>query len=116
MELLDAAAFAHLDALGESVRGGIDAAFRRHDVPGRTTGLGSLLRIHVTDRPVRDYRSAHLDAAGTQRMAAFVAAMLDEGILLAPNGLMALSTPMTSADVDAIVAAADAAIRRLSAG
>ena len=39
MELLDDAAFARLDAMGEAVRSGIDAAFKRHGVPGGTVGL-----------------------------------------------------------------------------
>src|SRR5882724_10630020 len=59
MELLDDAAFARLDAIGEAVRSGIDEAFRRHNIPGRTVGLGSLLKIHFADRPIRDYRSAY---------------------------------------------------------
>ena len=71
MELLDEAAFARLDAMGEAVRAGIDAAFRRHNVPGRTVGLGSLLKIHFADRPVRDYRSAYPTEEEAQRQAVF---------------------------------------------
>src|SRR3984957_12616887 len=57
MELLDEAAFARLDAIGAAVRSGIDQAFRQAGVPGGTVGLGSLLKVHFTDRPIRDYRS-----------------------------------------------------------
>ena len=73
MELLDDAAFARLDAMGEAVRAGIDGAFRRHGVPGRTVGLGSLLKIHFADRPIRDYRSAYLTEEEAQRQAVFIA-------------------------------------------
>jgi glutamate-1-semialdehyde 2,1-aminomutase len=104
MELLDEAAFARLATIGDAVRGGIDEAFRRHGVAGGTTGLGSLLKIHFTDRPVRDYRSAHLREPEVRRQAAFFKALLNEGVLMAGYGLMALSTPMTDADVEAIVA------------
>ena len=93
MELLDAAAFARLDAMGEAVRVGIDAAFRRHDVPGRTVGLGSLLKIHLTDRQVRDYRSAYPTEDESKRQIVFNRALLNRGVLAAGNGLMALSTP-----------------------
>ena len=103
MELLDEAAFARLDAIGEAVRAGIDDAFRRHGVPGGTVGLGSLLKIHFADRPVRDYRSAYLTDAEAKRQAVFHRALLNRGVLAAGNGLMALSTPMTDADIDAIV-------------
>ena len=71
MELLDDAAFARLDAMGEAVRAGIDARFSRHGVPGGTVGLGSLLKIHFADRPVRDYRSAYLTEEEARRQAVF---------------------------------------------
>jgi len=110
MQLLDDAAFARLDAMGEAVRAGIDAAFKRHAVPGGTVGLGSLLKIHFTDRPVRDYRSAYLSDEEARRQAVFNRAFLNRGVLAAGNGLMALSTPMTDADIDAIIDAASGAL------
>ena len=71
MELLDEAAFARLDAIGEAVRDGIDEAFRRHGVAGGTVGLGSLLKVHFADRPVRDYRSAFPTEQEAKRLAIF---------------------------------------------
>lgn len=114
MELLDDAAFARLDAMGAAVRSGIDAAFKRHGVPGGTVGLGSLLKIHFTDRPVRDYRSAYLSAEETRRQVAFNHALLNRGVLAAANGLMALSTPMTDADIHAIIDAASGALEEVA--
>jgi glutamate-1-semialdehyde 2,1-aminomutase len=115
MELLDEAAFARLDAMGQAVRSGIDAAFRRHNVPGRTVGLGSLLKVHFADRPVRDYRSAYPTEEEAARQAVFNRALLNRGVLAAGNGLMALSTPMTDADIDAIIDAASVALSEVSA-
>jgi glutamate-1-semialdehyde 2,1-aminomutase len=115
MQLLDEAAFARLDAIGQAVRSGIDAAFRRHQVPGRTVGLGSLLKIHFADRPVRDYRSAYPTEEETKRQAVFNRALLNRGVLAAGNGLMALSTPMTDADIQAIIDAASGALAEVGA-
>jgi glutamate-1-semialdehyde 2,1-aminomutase len=115
MELLDEAAFARLDAIGKAVRSGIDQAFRKHGVPGSTVGLGSLLKVHFADHPVRDYRSAFLTETEAKRQSAFHRALINHGVLSAPNGLMALSTPMTDADIDAIVTAASAALVDVSA-
>ena len=42
---------------------------RQQGVPGSAVGLGSLIKIHFSDRPVRDYRSAQPDAAGGARRA-----------------------------------------------
>src|SRR5215213_7951203 len=115
MELLDDAAFARLDAMGEAVRAGIDAAFKRHGVPGGTVGLGSLLKIHFADRPIRDYRSAYLTEQESRRQAIFSRGLLNRGVLAASYGLMALSTPMTEEDAEAIVAAASASLAEVSA-
>jgi glutamate-1-semialdehyde 2,1-aminomutase len=115
MELLDDAAFARLDAMGEAVRSGIDAAFRRHGVPGRTVGLGSLLKIHFADRPIRDYRSAYMTDEETRRQAVFNRGLLNRGVLAAGYGLMALSTPMTDADINAIIEAASGALEEVAA-
>jgi glutamate-1-semialdehyde 2,1-aminomutase len=115
MELLDEAAFARLDAIGQAVRDGIDAAFRKTGVPGGTVGLGSLLKIHFTDRRIRDYRSAYLNEAETRRQSAFNSALLNRGIFAANYGLMALSLPMTDADIDTIVEAAAASLAEVAA-
>jgi glutamate-1-semialdehyde 2,1-aminomutase len=114
MGLLDDAAFARLDAMGQAVRAGIDAAFRRHGVPGGTVGLGSLLKIHFADRPVRDYRSAYLTEEEARRQAVFNRAFLNRGVLAAGNGLMALSTPMTDADIQVITDAASGALEEVA--
>jgi len=115
MKLLDSVAFARLDKIGQAVRDGINAAFRKTGVPGRAVGLGSLLKIHFTDRDIRDYRSAYLNAAEAKRQTAFNAALLNRGIFAASYGLMALSLPMTDADVDTIITAAAASLEEVAA-
>ena len=76
--------------------------------------MGSLLKIHFADRPVRDYRSAYLSEEEAQRQAVFNRALLNRGVLAAGNGLMALSTPMTDADIDAIIDAASGALEEVA--
>ncbi len=115
MELLDDAAFARLEAIGEAVRSGINQAFRCHNVPGATVGLGSLLKIHFADRPIRDYRSAYPTEQEAKRQAIFNRGLLNRGVLAAGYGLMALSTPMTDEDIDAIIAAASDTLAEVSA-
>ena len=55
------------------------------------------------------------DPTGRQRQSAFHRALLNRGVLAAGNGLMALSTPMTDADVEAIVTAASGALAEVAA-
>jgi glutamate-1-semialdehyde 2,1-aminomutase len=114
MELLDEAAFVRLDAIGAAVRSGIDQAFRHAGVPGGTVGLGSLLKVHFTDRPIRDYRSAYPTEREARRQAVFNRGLLNRGVLAAGYGLMALSTPMTDADIDIIIAAASEALAEVA--
>lgn len=115
MEMLDEAAFARLDAIGERMRAGTNEAFARHGVPGRAVGLGSLAKIHFTDRPVRDYRSAYQTPQEAARLARFNLGLLNRGVLAAGYGLFALSTPMSDADLDHIVEAISASIADVAA-
>ena len=114
MKLLDVAAFARLDAIGERMRAGIDAAFRRHRVPGHAVGLGSLLKIHFSDRKIRDYRPAYMNAEEAKRQEKFNLALLNRGVLAASYGLMALSTPMTDADIEEILGAVSDALEEVA--
>jgi glutamate-1-semialdehyde 2,1-aminomutase len=111
MRLLDPLAFEGLDTAGDFLRREIDAAFVRSGLPGRTTGLGSLLKVHFTDRDVRDYRSAHPRPDEAARLARFIHGLLDRGVIAASYGLMALSTAMSDADLEELAAACAGAIR-----
>jgi len=115
MQLLDQAAFARLNAMGEAVRTGINEAFKRSGVPGSVVGLGSLLKVHFSARPIRDYRSAYMTEEEAEHQAIFNLGLLNRGILAAGYGLMALSTPMTDADIAMIVAAAEEALSDVAA-
>ncbi|WP_426534792.1 hypothetical protein [Bradyrhizobium sp. McL0615] len=50
----------------------------------------------------------------TQRQAVFNRAFLNRGVVAAGNGLMALSTPMTDADIQAIIDAASGALEEVA--
>ncbi len=100
MRLLDRQAFRRLEELGDRLRDGIRTGFKQAGVPGSVTGLGSLFRIHPTERPLSDYRSARQDPAEAARLGSVVRFLLDHGVLLAPNGLGCLSTPMGEAEIE----------------
>jgi glutamate-1-semialdehyde 2,1-aminomutase len=110
MQALTAGSFERLDAIGSTVREGINAAFARRRMAGVCVGMGSLLKVHFTHRPVTDYRSVYPDAEAGRRLATFHRALLDRGILAAANGLFALSTPMTDEDIEQIIGTVDEAL------
>ena len=72
------------------------------------------VRCSRADRPIRDYRSAYLSGEEAQRQAVFSRALLNRGVLAAGYGLMALSTPMTDADIHAIIDAASGALEEVA--
>lgn len=115
LRLLDEAAYRHLDHIGQRVRAGIDQALADHDVPGQAVGLGSLLKVHFTDQPLHDYRSAYASPEQARRLAVFNRGLLDRGVLAASYGLMALSTCMNDQDVDQIIAAVQGAVSDVAA-
>jgi len=102
MRLLDDGAYAELDRKGDTLRALLNHAFADVGVPGQATGVGSLLKLHLHDKPITNYRNAFPDATQRAAMNRLNVAILNEGILMASYGLIALSTPMTDADIEQI--------------
>jgi glutamate-1-semialdehyde 2,1-aminomutase len=114
MRLLDQSAFTKLNSMGDQVRSGIAEAFRHLGVVGQVIGAGSLLRVHFTDRSLRDYRSAFPSKEEAEMLATFHRNLLNRGILAARSGMMALSTTMTDDEIAEIVEAASGAIQSVA--
>jgi glutamate-1-semialdehyde 2,1-aminomutase len=100
MRLMDEAAFARLDELGDKLRGGLAACLERAGVPGSVTGMGSLFRIHPAARGLVDYRSAVPDEAERARLDRIQRELMDHGVLIAPTGLGCLSTAVGDAEIE----------------
>jgi|RhiMetdeSRZDD1v2_1073273.scaffolds.fasta_scaffold2346869_1 glutamate-1-semialdehyde aminotransferase len=73
--------------------------------------LGSLRRIHLTSSEIANYRSMQQASGAGQKLKAVQRGMLEEGVMISPTGLIALSSVMT-ADVDAIAGAFEGALDR----
>ena len=100
--------------MGEQVRSGIGEAFHRMGVAGQVVGAGSLLKVHFTDRPLRDYRSAFPHKEEAEMLGTFHRDLLQRGIMAARSGMMALSTPMTDDDLAEIVKASASTIQAVA--
>lgn len=112
MAAYDQAAVARLNQLGDRLRARANKALEDAGRPARMTGMGSLFRLHLTDKPIRDYRSAHPDEAARQALALIQGDMLERGFLITPNCSGALSTPMSDSHVDSLAAALVASVSR----
>jgi glutamate-1-semialdehyde 2,1-aminomutase len=94
-------AYAHLDALGERLRGGVTRLLAATRRKGQVSGAGSLFWLHWTTEPLVDYRSARpRDAEAPMRV---FLGLLNEGVLLTQRGLGACSLAMTDTDADRLV-------------
>jgi glutamate-1-semialdehyde 2,1-aminomutase len=113
MKLLTREAHGHIDRLGERARAGVAQVFARHGVPGQITGMGSIFKIHMHTRPIIDHRSHYASQTESDRLGAMQIELLKRGYLISAKGYGFISTPMTDADIDGFVSAADEAVATL---
>src|SRR5258708_19109683 len=105
-----------LHAMGNAAIAGLREAFRKRQVKAIVEGFGPMFQIYFTERyPIHDYRD-YCKFVDTKLYARFVQKLLECGIYMTPsNGLhWIISTVHTSADVQALVEAADQACSGLS--
>lgn len=114
LEAMTPARFDAFNALGERTRVGLSKAIARSGFPAQVTGAGTLFRIHMTDRPISDYRSSNPTGEEKAGLAFLNRYLLNHGIALTPTGLGSLSTPMTEREVDTLDATLEAALRELA--
>lgn len=116
LDMLNADIYQKLRAVGNAAIAGLQEVFRRNGMKAIVQGFGPMFQIYFTDREaICDYRDycKYVDA---KRYSQFVHRLLDLGIYMTPsNGLhWIISTAHTSADIEALVAAADQACSALS--
>ncbi len=111
MELLDEAAIAHINGLGDLTRERLAATISKHQLPAQVCGAGSLFQVHWTQLPLRDARAVET-ADQTLNLLSFLG-LLNRGVQLSMRGIGAISTPMTVAHIDTLVNAFDDTVLEL---
>ena len=103
MEHLTADVYRHLAEMTEKLKQGVRQVCEELEVPVQVTGLGSLFGIHFTGGEIHNYRDlAVSDRALRGRV---FLGLLNEGILIAPNLVGAMSTSLGDEDVAAFLSA-----------
>ncbi len=105
MEQLNAQVIDKINKLGESFADGVRAVFKKLNIKGQVTGMGSLQNIHFSDKPVVNGKSAR--EANKDLLHLFYLAMQERGMFSAARGLYVMSTPMTQKEIDSTVKAVD---------
>lgn len=102
-----------LAGLGARLGAGLQASFDRHGVAAFVSVCGSLLHTHLgRSEPVTSWDDVWL---GNPALDHFHRLALEEGIYMAPRGLIALSTPMDDEIIDIALSKFDLAVQRLNA-
>lgn len=101
----EGAAYRVLWTNGETLRNGIENILRSHGFPVITSGGGPVFHVSFMEERARNYRDTL--AADTKLYSDFALALLDEGILLLPDGRWYLSTAHREIEVNATLAAVE---------
>ncbi len=107
---LDAALYAHLEALGARLEAGLTKAIARHDLAACVQRVGSMITLFFTRGPVRSWAEAK--GADTARFGVWHKGMLARGHYWPPSQFEAafFGNAHTEKDIDATVQAADEVI------
>ncbi len=114
MQRFDRDAVARLNELATRARNGIDAAARETGAKACVTGCGSMFRVHMKERPPRDFREAYPTAEETRRLKALLDHLFEAGMLMIGTGSATLSTPMTETEIDELISAMRGGFERIA--
>jgi glutamate-1-semialdehyde 2,1-aminomutase len=104
-EVLTPVAVEALNARGDALRATLNAVCRKHRARLQVTGIGSIMSLHGTDRPIRT--PADLAGADPAIKDLVFFDLVARGFYLARRGFMALSLPIGDAETAGLVAALD---------
>ena len=114
MEKFDRAEVERLNALTQRAMRGIEAAITETGAKACVTGGGSMFRIHMKPKPPENYREAYTTPDENKRLAVLLDHLFDEGFVMINTCSGTLSTPMTDAEIDALVTACRSGLEKVA--
>jgi len=103
MEQLTPEVYRRLAEVTEYLRQGVRSVGEELEVPVQVTGLGSLFGIHFTNEAIIGYRDIAAEDSDFRHQVFL--GLMNEGILMAPNLVGAISTVLGEPEVDSFVGA-----------
>ena len=103
MEELTPEVYRRLAEVTEYLRQGIRGVGEELEVPVQVTGLGSLFGIHFTNEDIVGYRDIAAEDPAFRHQVFL--GLMNEGILMAPNLVGAISTVLGEAEADSFIGA-----------
>ena len=102
------AGYEGLKERSDRLRAGLENLLRTHGYKVVSSGYGAAFQISFMDKPARNYRETL--AADKSLYSDFALALLDEGVLVLPDGRWYVSFAHTDEDIEATLAAVERAI------
>ena len=114
LEMAEAQDYVYIESLAQSLETGLNSLAASHGIQASVNRAQSMLSTFFASGPVTDLESAQ--TSDSTRYARFFHSMLDRGIYLPPSQFETwmLSFAHTQADVEEVLAAAEAAVALLS--
>ena len=105
MEVMDEAAYKRLNGYATRIKEEINQFAKKKNYPVYFYGIGSHLGYEITDKPDREYKSCReiLTYSNHEAMQTFAFEMANRNIFPMYRGQIALSLPMTDADIEAFI-------------
>jgi glutamate-1-semialdehyde 2,1-aminomutase len=94
-----------LNQFGDGLRERLNAVVRRRGLAMQFTGIGSMLGVHMTDRPIRS--AADAAQGNAVLLDLFYFDLIARGIWFAKRGMMALSIALDQDDAGKLLAAVE---------
>jgi glutamate-1-semialdehyde 2,1-aminomutase len=108
----DGIVYEHLERLAIQLAEGIRGLFAKHVIRGVVNQIGPVFHMMFIDRDeVKDFDTFQERNAGLY--AKFAELLLDEGVLVRPNGLWYVSAAHDNGHVEATLAAVDQSLARI---
>jgi glutamate-1-semialdehyde 2,1-aminomutase len=104
-EVYTPAAARKLNDFGDGLRERLNAVVGKKGLPMQFTGIGSMIGVHMTGRPIRNAADAAEGHTGLLNL--FYFDLLARGIWLAKRGMLALSIALDEADGDKLIGAVE---------
>lgn len=114
MKKFDPPAVARLNALAERAMRGIAQAASETGARACVTGAGSMFRVHLKPRPPVNFREAYATPEENARLEVLLNHLFEEGHVMINTCAATLSTPMTEAEIDALVASMRSGFERIA--
>ncbi|MFI4898218.1 MAG: aspartate aminotransferase family protein [Phycisphaerales bacterium JB059] len=114
MKKFDRPTIARLNALAERAIEGIEQAARETGARACVTGAGSMFRVHMKSTPPRNFREAFTTPEENARLKVLLDHLFEEGHVMINTCTAMLSTPMTEAEIDALVASVRTGLEKIA--